>query len=361
MKRVDSDQRDRWIRGRVGRKTVLMAGLAVLSACDIPTSAPILEPRFVIPGTVTSLGVEELLPPTVTFMPDAFAIRVSNSVETWTLGELCGVQCAAANGLVVPKPSFTVRLTTEVPLPEGVLSATVRGGAVTLRVANNLNFDPVRPGSGAQGSVVVEIRSDGRVIATRTVTDAMPPASMTDIAVPMQPAQVTGPMTVVVRINSPAGDPVRVDTEGYVMIAAVPSTAVEMTAASIRVEGQRIRTSFTSLDLTDIDETTRSHVREGGLVLRFDNPFEATGDMDLTITPEGGVPIVKSLTAIPPGASTQRVPFTGEELRQMLGHLVRLSANGVVDQTEDTGVRVQPGDVLQIRADLDLTITSDAD
>jgi len=354
MKRAGIDRRN----GRAVGMRLLVAA-AALSACDIPTSAPILEPRFVIPGTNTAVGVEALLPPGVTFMPGAFAVRLSNSVSSWTLGELCD-GCEVVNGQVVPKPAYTVTLTTDVPLPARVLSAVIRGGALTLRVANNLSIDPIRPSGGTGGELLVVVEAGGEVLARRTYTGNLPAASITDIEVPLQPGRVTGSLHVMVTIRSPAGDPVRVDTQEYVMVAAVPSTPIEMTSASIRVVNQPIETSFTSLDLRDIDETTRDQVRDGALVLRFENPFAATGDLQLTVTPAEGEAITKELEPIPPGSSVQRVPFTGEEMQRLLGSLVSISAAGAVNQSDGRGVTIEPSDSLLIRADLDLTITTDA-
>lgn len=358
MKQKQSDH------GARGGKRIMLCALAAVawvSACDVPTSVPIVQPRFVIPGASLRIGVEELLPPGVVSDADAFSVRLSGSVHTWTLGEICGALCGPLEGQLVPKPGFVARLRAEVPLPEGVVGATIHGGALTIRVANNLNFDVLRPAGGVPGSMTVEVTSGGAIVGRTTYQGAMPPASITDIAIPMEPGAVSGPLRVELRIQSPAGDPVRVETEGSVMVAAVPATAVELASLSIRVQDRPIEAAFTTLDLADIDETTREHIREGALVLRLDNPFEATGQMELTVLPQGGEAIRKALEAVPAGESVQRVRFTEEEMRRLLGRRVNISAAGLVNEANEQGVVVRPGDAMVVRADLDVTISTDAD
>jgi len=350
-----------WLRPVAAwRGKAALFGVLLLNACEFPTSPPILQPRFVFPGASTTLSAAQLVPGSVTFVDGWLVVSLSGAARTWTLRELCGSACVAANGLVVPKPAFVVTLTTETGLPADVVSAQVRGGGITLRITNNLNFDPLRPSATAQGILAIQVRHAGEVIATRTYTEPLPPGSAADIGIPLQATGVTGAVEVVVTINSPAGDPVRIDTAGSItMSTPPPNTRLEMSEVVVRVENRVIQSAQTRLDLTDIDATTRDHVVEGALRLEVENPFAATGLFVLDIRPEDGAPIQKTLIPIQAGASTQLIPLTGEELRQMLGRNVTLSMRGVVNQTSQAGVTVRPTDVLRLRADLDVTFTTD--
>src|SRR5689334_15650453 len=97
------------------RRSLSVALLAALSACELPTKLPIWNQTWLIPGDSASLGVSQLLPASgsITMSSVArqpvFALTVAAPASySQTLGQISSA-CAAANGTTVPKPAFLLR------------------------------------------------------------------------------------------------------------------------------------------------------------------------------------------------------------------------------------------------------------
>ena len=80
----------------VGLLPVLSVALA---ACDVPTEAPLIDNRWVLPSESTEIEVMDFLPEGVTLSPDgqAFLVTVTGRTQTTTLGEVC-TECTQVNG-----------------------------------------------------------------------------------------------------------------------------------------------------------------------------------------------------------------------------------------------------------------------
>jgi hypothetical protein len=347
------------------RRPLLLIGVCVLAGCDLPTSLPVFEPRFVVEGARTTLPVEQLLPAGVsrfTRAGEQFALSLDGATLSRTLGQLCGTLCALANGATVPKPAFNAEVSFTANLPSDIRSAMVCCGtvfgSVTLMFSHNFGFDPIRPGGATTGSLTITVSSGTNTVGSRTIdgtAQALPPNAPTTISVPITPnATITNPLTLRINLNSPAGAPVRIDTNQSFTITA-PSQLVTLNAVTIDVNNRLVTLQQVTLDL-NVDQTVRDHTKEGSLILDVRNDFNVSGT--LTVSFSGtGVSIRDQNIAVTPGVSTQRIALTRAELLQLMERPVTLSITGRVNGPA-AGLTLTPSQGLTVIGKLDLVLAT---
>lgn len=346
------------------RERAILAAILLPAACELPSEAPILDSRWVVPGKETSVSVSELLPAGVTTgtPPDAFAVEIAPTTVDRTLGELCST-CAAVDGAVAPKPAFQADWDTRTGLPLDVVDGELSSGSVTITVENGFAFDPLRPGGGETGTMTFDLvssagpgepgRSVGFVELDGAVT-SLPPGGSVSRQVDLESGTVEPELTILIHLDSPEGDPVRIDTGEIVRVSAVPDPVL-MSSLSLVVTDRFVVSETVALDVGDVDRNVVDRLVRGDFILEVDNPW--TVEMALSLRIVGaGIPTITKPVTIPPGSSTRRVSFTGEELRSFLGREgVVLEGDGVANTT-DGSVTVAPAQSLRVVNDLDLTV-----
>jgi hypothetical protein len=348
--------RRRPVRAPLGRLAPVLA-LFALAACEVPTSLPKWDTLWIAPGQGTTIGVSSLLPADVVVAPggDAFELVVPPVTFQETLGEACS-SCALLNGLVLPKPAFTLTIGSTAQLPGDVISAKLASGKVDVSLSHDFAFDPLRPSASARGYLLLVARSGSTVLARDSIAGeatAWPSGSTLQRSLSLAPATISGGVEVSVTLFSPAGDPVRIDTNQKVTITAAPSQ-LRVSEAQVKVANESITATDVDLDLADIDDVVIDHQKGGALLLDIDNPFDVTGSLTLTITAPGTT-ITRPLT-LKSGASTERVELSESELASILGRSpVRLSASGSVSAPA-AGATVTPSGSVVIESRLELTI-----
>ena len=123
-------------------RAVLLIVLAAMSGCDYPTTAPLLDVRWVFPIEDQSISVVELLPANVDTVGGSFQVGVDPFSVNQTLGGLCPA-CIFFDGQMVLKPAFSVTYQDIGTLPTDVVSVEMESGAISLGIQNNLGFDPM--------------------------------------------------------------------------------------------------------------------------------------------------------------------------------------------------------------------------
>ena len=190
--------------------------LAALAACEIPTAIPQVDERFIAPPQSTTIGVASLLPAGVRLTPDssAFIVDLPRASLARPLSADCPA-CAASNGTSVAKPAFVATVALSAALPADIVSAELTAGGVQLVVQNNYTFDPLRPSATARGFVVVTVMNGAVVLGRDSVNGATAalPAGGTLVRNIALSGVINGssPVTVTLRLVSPAGDPVQMD------------------------------------------------------------------------------------------------------------------------------------------------------
>ena len=193
--------------GRVG----LLITLAALSGCDYPTTAPLIDVKWVFPIDDQTLSVVELLPAGVDTVGGSFAVGVDPFALNQTLGVLCPA-CVVLNGLMVPTPPFNFSYNEIASLPTDVVSVDVETATFSLGIQNDLGFDPLRPAATRDGTMTItvfdaDITGDtlARVVLDGA-TDALPNGMLTIVPVTLAMGTVTSTILTVIELDSPLGD-----------------------------------------------------------------------------------------------------------------------------------------------------------
>jgi hypothetical protein len=345
----------------IPRATLAALSLSLLAACDVPTSAPIVDSRWIVPAQSTRLTVANLLPAGVSVTSDSsgFAVSVASATVTRALSQDCAA-CAAANGLTIPKPAFIGSASAGSALPADVSSATLASGTLQVSVVNNYTFDPLRPSASAaapRGYAVITVASGATVVGKDSIDGAQLalPANGGTLSrsIPLS-GLVTGgvPLTMSVTLNSPAGDPVLLDASRTIVVTATPAN-LKVASANVAVVNRQV-SSTTTINLSDIDQTISDKVQSGALLLNIANPFNVSGTLSVRLAPAIGAPIVKSI-ALVTGSSAPSVSFTRAELLGLLGQSVSLTLSGAVNATGGA-VSIAPKQVVLVTTHLDLSV-----
>lgn len=336
-----------------------LAALALLAACDFPTKAPNWDMTWNVPAKSTSISVNTFLPNGVTVTPSGTGFQTSvNAVTiTRTLAGDCPA-CVAANGQTVPKPAFTSSGSGSATLPSAITTATLSGDTLFATIQNGYNFDPIRPGAGNNGFIVIQVTSGSTTIGKDSLngaTSSLAAGSTTTRKIPLS-GNVSGAsgVTVNVTVNSPAGDPVTINTAQSLTITGRGGSATQGTvvfsSATVSLNNQTVTSTPTDLNL-DISQDIRDRVQSGSLFLTIVNPFAITGNLTLTIA--GGPSPVTKTVALAAGTSNVRVDFSQAEIRSVLAAKTLNFSGSIAGATA-----VTPGQQVSVSSRLQLTVTT---
>lgn len=346
---------------RAALRTSLVA--LMLVACDVPTSAPILEQNWVLPAEGATLSVDRFLPDGVSVQGGAFALALPSASLSQSIGELCG-PCGSGT-FTLPKPAFQTDLVARVALPTDLVAATLVGGSVLVEIENGLGFDPLRPSaSGARGRIVTTISSGATLVAVDTVSGdgvSLRPGTTVARAITVAAVTIDAPLDVRVSIHSPAGDQTTVNGAQRLSVRTTPQ-GWRVAHARVALRDRSVRVSDLALDLSGMDGALVDRVMGGAMRLVVSNPLALVGPFSVIVSAPGEAPITKPLTLQASASPTAyRLPFTAAELRSILGRSgVRLAVQGTMSgggpgQT----VELSPGASITITNTLELTLRSE--
>lgn len=222
-----------------------------LAACSIPTSLPdwITEWQFV--GVDEEITTEELLPPQVSLDDEIFEVDSILSSRTVTIGEVCEL-CTCFSG-PIPELDITPQ-EFAVPLPAGLSTATLVGGAATLVLHNEMGFDLLNDGKGNQGFVEVELRNRifGTVHDVIRVEEPFPPNDSLRLDFDLTGLELDPFLVASVRGTTPgsACDSISLDPLDGIR-ADVALTGVEAAEVNIVLSDRALTFPFKEIDLPD--------------------------------------------------------------------------------------------------------------
>ena len=346
----------------------LLLVLATLSGCDYPTTAPLLDVRWVFPIDDQSISVVELLPANVVIAGGNFQVGVDPFSLDQTLGVLCAA-CGVLNGQSVPTPPFNLVYNEIGSFGTEVVSAVMESGLISLGIQNDLGFDPIRPAVARPGTMTITVydgditgRKLGEVVLDGA-TDALPTGMLTTIPINLAPGTVTPTILTVIDVNSPLGDTNVLINVNNSLNIAVTVGPILVSSAIVNVDGLTVDIDEEQLDLEDVDEDLVSNVQIGSLVLDVQNPFGVAFDLVVEI---GGGDIICQGFDQPPctlkrdldigsGPTTSvTLSYTGAELQSFLGKTgVFFRGSGTVTGGPAT---VTPIQVVVIEAKLDVEL-----
>ena len=341
--------------GRVG----LLITLAALSGCDYPTTAPLIDVRWVFPVPDQSLSVVELLPASVDTVGGSFAVGVDPFTLNQTLGGMCP-PCVALDGLTVPKPPFNLSFNEIANLPSDVVSVEMETATFSLDIQNNLGFDPIRPAATRTGTITVyDVDINGRELAREVLdgaTSALPNGMLTTVPVNLAAGTVTPTILTVIDLDSPLGDTnITVNVNAGLDITVNVGTIL-VSSATVNVDGLTVDIDETQPKLEDIDEDIVSNVQIGSLTLDVQNPFGVAISLVVEIGGPGIMTIQKTLDIGSGATSSATLSYTGDELQTFLGKAgVFFRGSGTVVSPGEP-LTVTPDQVVVIEATLDVEL-----
>jgi hypothetical protein len=365
----------RLIRRRVPRAatTSALALAALLTACDIPSEAPIFQQTWVVPADSVTVSAAEIVPAGVTITGGAtpeFALSTPSININTTLGAVCGQpECQTAVTVTAPTPAFTSPdglLAASIAFPAGVTSATLVDGLIHVQVTNNLGFDPLRPNgpnTAPYGSLAMTFTS-GALTYTYTVngspTQGMPNGATTPLIFLLASGDYTDGIDVELTLDVPAGNAATMNSSNSLAIAAsIQGLAVSQ--ATVAVVNEVVDSEPTEFDLEDIDFA--DEVEGGALLLETVNPFTATATLSAVIEApaqdgQAAVSITKLLDIPAQPTSTGTIPLSQAEIRSLLGKQgVTIRVSGTVNGTgPGNTISVTPTSEIIVRTQLRLIL-----
>lgn len=354
------------------RRATLLGLASTLCACDIvqfaTNPAPKFEQQWNLPADSTLISIGTLLPPSVSIYstpasapPDSTAFQLTMNLlpVSRRVGDDCP-QCQTLNGQTTVKPAFVLTSGSATNLPADVVSGALVGGQVDVQVTNGLSFDPIRvkTGPGAQGFMLIVLRSGSLVIARDSVngaTTAFAPGAVLMRTLTLQSGIVVGAVSLDLTINSPVGDHnVPIDASGRVD-ANSDVQDFRLAQARISVSGRTLASAGSdSLPLDDIPESISNSVTAAALDMTISNPFAISGNVDVQFGYGPSLTISKTID-LPNGADQVRtVALDRNEVRTLFGNKVGLAINGIVSSSGP--IDITPRQVVTIGNRLRLTI-----
>lgn len=293
------------------RSGLILLGVVALVGCDLPTDAPMVEQRWIIPLDNASILAQEFLPDGVLIAGGSFMVSVDSFTTEGTLGELCAA-CVDGPGAA---PAFRGTFSDSRPLPPDIVGVVLETGSVAVAVHNGFAFDPLAGG----GSVVLTITDGpgGKVLGQGTISSAMPPGSIVTRGITLEGGSMAPTLLASAEVISPGGQATTIDTAEKLTLS-VGGIAIQAAFITVKAAGRSVELDPTDLEVSDIDAAVLDHIQSGSLTLDILNPFAVGLSMDLVIAYPGGA-VTRRVDIERAAVSTTSVSFTADEFRSFLG------------------------------------------
>ena len=294
----------------------------ILLGCDIPTSLPILEQRWILPLEQAKIGVEELLPAGVSLNDGVLEVSIDTITTSSSLNAMC-VDCAALNGSTAAVPAFTSSFNGSVDLPANISSVEISSGSVHVAVTNGLSFDPLAGGGSIEATI---LDGDGGLqLAQLIFSGALAPGTTLTQSISIGNSNVGNEVFAVITVTSPGGQIAPINTSEQLRVAVTGSVLIAG-AALVSLEGHAVEVDVVKLDLDHIGPEIIERIVNGSLILEVTNPFGVSLSGNINIGPTS-----KSFSIPESGRSTTTISYTRDELKSFLGKKgVALSLSGTV-------------------------------
>jgi hypothetical protein len=340
--------------------------LASTAACDlsIPTSAPMWETTWGIRAKTDSVSLSQFLPADISVSNGAFRTAPPAAQVTVRLADACGGTCAP---FAIPKPAFTTKVETSIPVGGDVVRANLGSGNILRAIVqHDFGFDLLAPaGASEAGSLALRVLT--RMSATAVwdtvgltyvtgATAQLPSGGATAFDLPLVGGRaVGGELKLEAMIVSPAGSSVILDGSRSLTVTLDAPRGVGIANATISLPPRTVRGAGAELDLTELDLDT-DHLRSASLSLAIDNSLAITGNAALVIERGNAVVLTKPFS-IATGASTAKIDFSTDELQLLRGAVNTLALRADVRTTSaNNELTVRPTDRIKFETTFIATI-----
>jgi len=334
---------------------------AGVAGCDIPTSAPILEQRWVVAAPVDSVTLQDILPATVTLQNGEFRVQAVSGSASATLASLCA-SCAGLEGTTAQVPAFQGSTQVVVPFPASVTGVTLgTADSLAVTLTNGLGFDPLAPGHGAAGPgtlTLTMVDSVGTIVSTLTPVGNLPDQTATTYHLSLPAGQaVYGPVTVTVAVSVPTFGPIAIPANPTLGLDASTST-LGAAAATVVVASHAIDITTGSFNIDSISSSDRSHILAGALHLAVANPFGLAGGATVHFE-RGGQDAIPAQSVTLTGAGNEELSVSFDEATMqtlLAGGALKLHLTASVSGTgPGETVVVHPADQIDLTPRLAFT------
>ncbi len=300
----------------------------ILLGCDIPTSLPILEQRWILPLEQAKIGVEELLPAGVSLNDGVLEVSIDTITTSSSLNAMC-VDCAALNGSTAAVPAFISSFNGSVNLPANISSVEISSGSVHVAVTNGLSFDPLAGGGLIEATILDG--EGGLQLAQLIFSGVLAPGTTLTQWISIGNSNVGNEVFAVIKVISPGGQIAPINTSEQLSVATTGSALI-MGSTTVSLEGHAVEVDVVKLDLDHIGPEIIERIVNGSLILEVTNPFGVSLSGNINIGPTS-----KSFSISEDGRSTTTISYTRNELTSFLGEKgVTLSLSGTANGTSIT-------------------------
>jgi len=330
---------------RSKRKLIGISGCLILLGCDLPTTLPILEQRWILPLEQVKIGIEQLLPAGVSVNDGVLEVSIDTITTSSSLNSLCAA-CAALNGSTAAVPAFAFSFNGSVNLPANISSVEISSGSVQVAVTNGLSFDPLVGGGSIEATILDG--EGGSQLAQLIFSGTLAPGTTLTQSISIGNSIVGDEVLAAIEVISPGGQIAPIDTSEQLRVAATGSALI-MGSATVSLEGHAVEIDVVKLDLDHIGPEIIERIVNGSLILQVANPFGVSLSGNINIGP-----ISKSFSITESGRSTTTISYTRNELRSFLGKKgVTLSLSGTAN---GSSITLNSGQKLTIEGTIDCLI-----
>jgi hypothetical protein len=262
-------------------------GLMALAGCKVP-EAPEWDVAVVVPFASDPIGITDLLPSQVQVVDvggqNTFTVAPEQSAVTYSLGQMCS-SCGILQGMVAAVPTFDYVDSLDVPFDPELVSIELLSAHVGLRIDNNLNFDPLRPGAGGYLAIAIHDLYSGATLDSIFIDgDASSLPAGTSMTID---ANLAGTMTDGIRavfyIHSPNdGQTVSIDNSLGAGFDAVLDQ-IQVTAVTVVVDALTMDEQFDIGFSDDLQDDITDRVQSGEYELQLNHTAELDGTLGVSI------------------------------------------------------------------------------
>jgi hypothetical protein len=332
--------------------------LLTLAACDLPTKSPKVDQAWAIPVAQDRIAVTDLLPASIQVVDGAFRVPLHSGTATALLRDVCGTACSISQ-VPLPKPAFSTTLPLALKRPTDFARVTLAGGdTIVVKLTQALGFPLLAPpGATAPGSIHITLALGSDTVRVRIngASEPWPSGSTLEIPFPLEAgATLSSDVSVLVEIDSPAGDPVKIDGDARlaasVAVGAEGTGTVGITSVTALVRDDvSVSSESVTLDLTGIDPDISAKARSAVLTFIITNPLDAIGHFTATFTAGDREVLPPEQITIPPGRSTTQLTLSRTELDALLRERITIGLTGTVEAASSSGlVTIRPMDALTV-------------
>ncbi len=268
------------------------AGVLMLAGCEVP-DAPVWDVGVALPFGADPISITDLLPDVVDTAvvggQSVFTVELQQDSVDYSLGLMCAA-CAVLDGVTTNVPGFDYVDSLDVTFPSDLISVELNSAKLGLRVANSMNFDPLRPDPdpASAGYIALAVRDLGSgalldSVLIRGDTASLPGGTSIQIELDISSATVTTGVRTIAYLHSPLdAQVVQIDTAMSSQFGTYLDQ-IYVAAITAMVATDTLEQSFVENLDEDLRNEMLDRVQGGSFELELTHDVEINGLLDVSI------------------------------------------------------------------------------